>query len=91
MSEQRERPARDQLLRSYRYLQILIVQILQGGSRSAAGSFAVVSVKVVLQRVADLTLVSQQVLIETSAQELTGDWRGYQQRTAATAPLQEPP
>jgi len=61
-----------------------------GGTLSAPGSFAVVHVKVVLQRVADLTLVFQQDLVETNAQELTGDWRGYQQRTAAKAPIQEP-
>lgn len=54
------------------------------------GFFAVVHVKVVRQRVADLTRVSQQDLIERTAQELTGDWRGYQHRTAARASVQEP-
>jgi hypothetical protein len=34
--------------------------------------------------------VSQQNLIETTAQELTGDWRGYQQRAAARSSIQEP-
>ena len=61
-----------------------------GGTLNAPGSFAVVHVKVVLQRVADLTLVSQQDLIETTAQELTGDWRGYHHRTVATASIREP-
>lgn len=61
-----------------------------GGTLNAPISFAVVHVKVVLQRVSDLTLVSQQNLIETTAQELTGDWRGYQQRTAATASIPQP-
>lgn len=64
--------------------------LVVGGTLTASGSFAVVHVKVVLQRVADLTLVAQQDLIETTAQELTGDWRGYQQRTAAGASIQEP-
>ncbi len=61
-----------------------------GGTLNAPGSFAVVHVKVVLQRVADLTLMYEQDLIEATAQELTGDWRGYQQRTAPTASVQEP-
>jgi hypothetical protein len=61
-----------------------------GGTLAAPGSFAVVHVNVVLQRVADLTAVSQQDLIETTAQELTGDWRGYQHRTAPLAPIHEP-
>lgn len=64
--------------------------LVVGGTLNAPGSFAVVHVKVVLQRVADLTVVSQQNLIETTAQELTGDWRGYRQRAVATAPVQEP-
>jgi hypothetical protein len=64
--------------------------LVVGGTLNAPGSFAVVSVKVEFQRVADLTLVSQQDLIQTSAQELTGDWRGYRHRMAATASVQEP-
>jgi hypothetical protein len=61
-----------------------------GGTLSSPDSFAVVHVKVVLQRVADLTLVSQQELIETTAEELTGDWRGYQLRTEKAATIKEP-
>jgi hypothetical protein len=64
--------------------------LVVGGILNAPGSFAAVHVKVVLQRVADLTVVSQQDLIETTAQELTGDWRGYQHRTAARSSVQEP-
>jgi hypothetical protein len=64
--------------------------LVVGGTLNAPGSFAIVHVKVVLQRVADLTLVSQQDLIETIAQELTGDWRGYQHRSAAAASIREP-
>jgi hypothetical protein len=41
----------------------------------------VLNVDVQLQAVADLTQESQQQLLETTAQELTGDWRGYQQRS----------
>jgi RES domain-containing protein len=43
-------------------------------------SWAILNVRVTLQQVADLTRVSQQSLIDVSAQELTGDWAGYQQR-----------
>ena len=45
---------------------------------------------VVLQRIADLTVVSQQDLIETTAQELTVDWRGYRHRNEPLASIQEP-
>src|SRR5262249_23734516 len=61
-----------------------------GGILPAQGSFAVVNVHVVLQRIADLTAVSQQDLIETSAQELTGDWRGYRHRTEPLATVRMP-
>ncbi len=37
----------------------------------------IVNVDVTLQNVADLTKVSEQHIIETNAQELTGDWRAY--------------
>jgi hypothetical protein len=43
-------------------------------------SYSDVPVQVSLQRVADLTLVSQQMRLATTAQELTGDWRGYRTR-----------
>lgn len=36
-----------------------------------------VQVDVQLTRIADLTLASQRRIVDTSAQELTGDWRGY--------------
>jgi hypothetical protein len=45
----------------------------------------VLNVDVQLQTGADLTQESQQQLLETTAQELTGDWRGYQQRSPATS------
>ena len=37
----------------------------------------IVTVDVKLQHVVDLTSISQQRLIKTNAQELTGDWRAY--------------
>jgi hypothetical protein len=44
-----------------------------------------VNVTVQLQAVADLTAVATHSLLETSAQELTGDWLGYQQRGPLTS------
>lgn len=44
-----------------------------------------VNVTVQLQAVADLTEVTAHTLLETTAQELTGDWRGYQQRSPLTS------
>jgi hypothetical protein len=43
-------------------------------------AWTILNVQVILGQVANLTQVSQQTLIGTTAQELTGDWRGYQQR-----------
>jgi len=45
-------------------------------------AWIIINVTVRLQNVADLTQVSQQNLLDTTAQELTGDWRGYQQRNS---------
>lgn len=52
-------------------------------------AWVVINVQVQLQQLADLTRVSEQALIATSAQELTGDWRGNQFRgpnASVTAP-----
>jgi hypothetical protein len=46
---------------------------------------AILNVRVQLQRVADLTVAVQQRLLETTAQELTGDWEGYQLRGPRTS------
>jgi hypothetical protein len=54
-------------------------------------------VQVSLQSVADLTLISEQKRLGTTAQELTGDWEGYRTRTpnssvpqpTGTAPTQD--
>jgi hypothetical protein len=42
-----------------------------------AGPWTVFPVRVALSRVIDLTDLAQQQVIETNAQELTGDWRAY--------------
>jgi hypothetical protein len=45
-----------------------------------ASPWAVLNVAVRLNRVADLCRISQRRLVETTVQELTGDWRGYSLR-----------
>jgi hypothetical protein len=52
-------------------------------------SWADVSVSVRLQFVADLTLPPEQTLLETTVQELTGDWQGYHRRKP-DSPVREP-
>jgi len=47
--------------------------------------WSVINVQFHLQDVADLTHVSQQTLLATTAQELTSDGQGYQQRNALTS------
>lgn len=49
------------------------------------GTWVTFGVSVNLHNVADLTDVAEQGTIETTAQELTGDWRGYQYRSWATS------
>lgn len=68
------------------------VQALFGSPTQPGGVVAnprrpwtVINVHIQLQDVADLTQVSQQTLLATTAQELTGDWYGYQQRSALTS------
>jgi RES domain-containing protein len=48
-----------------------------------------INVQIVLQQVVDLTHMTAQKLLGTSAQELTGDWQGYQTRGSATS-VKEP-
>lgn len=56
-----------------------------GGSIPApAGSWTVLTVRVQLDAVVDLSGSASQALLDVSVQELTGDWRGYRQRSAAT-------
>jgi hypothetical protein len=56
-----------------------------GGSIPApAGAWTVLTVRLQLDAVVDLSNVASQAVLDASAQELTGDWRGYRQRSAAT-------
>jgi len=56
-----------------------------GGSVPApAGAWTVLTVRVQLDAVVDLSAVTSQTLLDTSAQELTEDWRGYRQRSTRT-------
>src|SRR5207249_9486304 len=48
-------------------------------------AWTIINVKVLLRRVADLTMLAGQNLLATTAQELTGDWRGYQLRSRRTS------
>ena len=53
-------------------------------------SWITVNVTVQLRNVADLAQVSEQNLLGTTAQELTGDWLGYQLRNNPTASVSQP-
>jgi len=56
-----------------------------GGAIAApAGAWVVLTVRVQLEAVADLSDVASQALLDCSVQELTGDWRGYRQRSTTT-------
>lgn len=58
---------------------------IPGGSVPApASAWIVLTVQVRLDAVVDLSDVASQALLDTSVEELTGDWRGYTQRSAAT-------
>ncbi|MEI9989545.1 MAG: RES family NAD+ phosphorylase [Rhizomicrobium sp.] len=48
------------------------------------GTWIVLTAHVNLQRIVDLSDVAAQAHLDVSAQELTGDWHGYRQRSAAT-------
>jgi hypothetical protein len=66
------------------------VQALLGSAHSGAtfvpnpagGAWTLIDVEVTLQSVVDLTKLTARRCIETSVQELTGDWRGYELRQA---------
>jgi hypothetical protein len=47
-------------------------------------AWIILNVRVVLQRVADLCEFGEQMKLDTTAQELTGDWRGYLFRSPLT-------
>ena len=48
-------------------------------------AFITINVRVQLDEVADLSDPGNQTLLDTSAQELTGDWNGYHARSALTS------
>lgn len=64
--------------------------LVVGGTLNDPRSFAAIHVRVVLHRVADLTDPLEQSHIETTAQELTGDWKGYGYRASPRSPVRHP-
>jgi RES domain-containing protein len=52
-------------------------------------AWTLLNVRVILQGVADLTDPAEQQRLQTSAQELTGDWQGYLDRNSLT-PVPKP-
>jgi hypothetical protein len=51
-------------------------------------AWTILNMKVSLSRIVDLTDAGEQAILDTSAQELTGDWRGYQSRgMSSSVPL----
>jgi hypothetical protein len=48
-------------------------------------SLVTLAMQVQLTAVVDVSNPTQVGLLDTNAQELTGDWRGYQQRSPATS------
>jgi hypothetical protein len=56
-----------------------------GGTIPApAGGWILITVRLQLDAVIDLSDIASQALVDASVQELTGDWQGYRQRSAAT-------
>jgi len=51
---------------------------------SPHSTWTTLNIQVSLQHVADLTDLASQSLLEVTAQELTGDWRGYHLRGSGT-------
>jgi hypothetical protein len=51
-------------------------------------AWVTLNVDLTLHHIADLIRLSQQRLLDTTVQELTGDWRGYQLRTPTTSAIQ---
>ena len=50
-----------------------------------SASVAMIAIHVRISSVADLCDPTQAAIIDTNAQELTGDWRGYAQRSSSTS------
>jgi hypothetical protein len=66
-------------------------QVLFGSPTAPGGTvpgpraaWVVLGVQVSLAAIVDLSDISAQALLDCSAQELTGDWNGYRQRSRAT-------
>ena len=74
--------AEDPLTATFEFGAMLGNPFAPGGSVAhPAPAFAMLNVQVTLSQVADLTAQAQ---LQTTAQELTGDWDGYQVRGPAT-------
>lgn len=60
----------------------IVGSALPGGTHipNPKSHWIIINVQVQLGRVADFTQISQRRLIETTVQELTGDWQGYRFR-----------
>jgi RES domain-containing protein len=66
----------------------MLGSLTPGGNMPNPGqsNFVILNVRIILHDVIDLTEVtSTQIPLETNAQELTGDWRGYRSRRRHTA------
>jgi RES domain-containing protein len=73
------------------FVALLEVQALLGSATTPGGlvssphsTWTTLNVKVSLQYIADLTDLASQGLLDVTAQELTGDWRGYRLRSPGT-------
>jgi hypothetical protein len=55
-----------------------------GAIPAPAGAWTVLTVRLQLGAVVDLSNLASQALLNVSVQELTGDWRGYRQRSGTT-------
>lgn len=56
-----------------------------GHAPAPAGSWIVLTVRVQLDAVVDLSDLASQAHLDLSVQELTGDWRGYRNRSTRTS------
>jgi hypothetical protein len=82
--------AEDPVTATFEFGAMLGNPFVPGGAVPHPGrAFAMLNVQVTLSQVADLTGPAAQTQLQTTAQELTGDWDGYQVRGAAT-PISSP-
>jgi RES domain-containing protein len=73
-------------------LALFEVQALFGSPRTPGGlvshpkrSATILNVTVTLNNLTDLTNLREQLIFDTNAQELTGDWRGFKLRSTSTS------